>query len=318
LLVSEALQDVLRDALKDAETVAEALQRRVLFVLALELRGPISADITAVRENLRTLPDYWEALGARIQPWVDALGRASDPTELREAWSRQIRAVAREVMARAVDAIGLRGRAIRAAAKAESVLEQILAEHLPLPEGAAAEARIVLPEHSEPVWSDKTEFVPFLEGLVRQRRLDALAALRRSLQEPSGIAEEARPLVGPLIPANTGARQRGLYFLVAALFATHREHHEGVSLADGLRRVKDSKRRPMPSLDERFESFLAAHADDLGAHLRSLLPIVYEHCAIDWTLLLRDLIFWPRQDRIVQRELARKYFHPVAEASHHG
>jgi len=315
LLVQERLQDVLREGLADAETIAEALRRRVLFALAAELRGPISEDVDAVRENLGTLPKYWEALGARFEAWTVALGRASDPAELRASWRRQIREVAREVMGQAVADVGLRGRAIRAAARAETVLEQVLAEHLPLADGAAEEARIVLPAHETPVWSDTTGFVPFLQGLARQKRGPALAALRRSLQEPTGIAEEARPLVGPRVPANAGKRQRELYFLVAGLFATHPEHHEGVSLADALRRAKEAKRRPMPSLDARIEALVASQPDAVGDHLRTLLPIAYETTAIDWAMLLRDLILWPRLDRLVQRDFARKYFQPSAETT---
>ena len=41
------------------------------------------------------------------------------------------------------------------------------------------------------------------------------------------------------------------------------------------------------------------------------LPLLCEHGALDWLLLLRDLTHWGRRDRLVQRERAADFFDPT-------
>jgi CRISPR type I-E-associated protein CasB/Cse2 len=170
-----------------------------------------------------------------------------------------------------------------------------------------------LPEHAAPVWEDSTGFVPALDKLVRDKDLGALAALRQSLQVPTGIAPDARPYVEPLLPPKASRRVRGIYFLVAALCALHRDQTKGVSFGQAMRRIHLALGDPKdPSMgtaaSERFEQLLAAHPEDVGDLVSAALPLVYEHGALDWERLLHDLIFWGRRDRLIQRTWARDFY----------
>lgn len=309
LLASDVHLEVLRKALAEAEDLASALRSRVLFALAVNLVvGPDKATIEGIRDSLGTLPAYWSALGARFNEWLTDLGAVpvADVDAALWSWRGLLRETANAVVLQAVEDIGLTGRAIRAGAAAERVLEGVLAELVPLPEGATPEG-LAAPAHEPPVWSDSTGFVPALDKLIRSKNLGALAALRTSLQAPTRISPDARPFVEPLLPEKAGRHVRRVYYLVAALAALHRDESKGVSLGQAMRRLHD------PALEssattERFDAILAAHADDVGELVSAALPLVYDRGALDWERLLHDLIFWGRRDRLVQRGWARDFY----------
>jgi CRISPR system Cascade subunit CasA len=314
-LLSKERIETLRTALTEAENLASALRTRVLYALTVTLVvAPDKGTVDGIRENLGTLPAYWRALGARFNGWLEQLGAPAEApatleshlVDVLQTWRGYLREIATEVVLQAVNDIGLAGRAIRAGTTAERVLESVLAELVPLPEGETAES-MTAPRHEPPVWADTTKFIPALDKLVESKDLGALAALRQSLQVPNRIASEARPIVEPLLPADASRHARRSYYLVAALRAVHRESSAGVSLGAAMRRIHDPAEEHT-STSERFEQILAAHRDNVGELVSAVLPLVYEHGAVDWELLLHDLLFWGWRDRIIQRAWARDFY----------
>jgi CRISPR system Cascade subunit CasA len=327
LLVDAAKVAILRTALAEAENLANALRNRVLYALAVTLIvDPDKSAIKALRENLGTIPAYWEILGSQFNGWLTALGQGQGGQESNAAslwaWRGLLREAANKVALRAVEDIGLAGRAIRAGVAAERVLANVLAEIVPLPEGAATPEGLPLPKHDLPPWSDTTDFIPAIEKLVQNKHLGALAALRTSLAVPDRVSVEARAIVEPLLPRVTnvpglptggpGRHTRRSYYLVAALYAVHRESTKGVSLGTAMRRVAlgchHDPTAESSATTERFEAILATHQDDVGELVAAALPLVYEHGKLDWELLLHDLLFWGRRDRLIQRAWARDFY----------
>lgn len=313
LFVSTARVEVLRRALSLAEDMADAIRSRVLRVLSdVLIVNPHKERVAEHREHLATLPAYWKALGSRFLAWLDELGAivADDLDAQGLRWQAIVREVAREVVLQAITDIGLKGRAIRAGAAGDGVFAKVLEELVPLPEGVS-EDPLKLPAHEAPKWSDVKGFLPHLEGLVKGKNLGVLAALRRSLQDPRGMAPEAAAHVRPFLPEKATQRQAKLYYLIAAWRAQHRDEAKGVSLGHAFRKVHDARGGDIhdgSSTTARFEALLAAHPDDIGDLLTLSLPLIYEHGALDWGDLLYALLFWGRRDRLVQRKLALDYF----------
>ncbi len=157
-------------------------------------------------------------------------------------------------------------------------------------------------------------FIEQLRALAKREDRAALAALRRSLQEPTGIAMSACPYVVPFLAAEPPRSRDHAFFLVGALFAIHPYHADGVSLGHAFRRINAGTAEEQTGGDNqntraRFVALLDAHADDLGDHL---LHAVYlaraRYIWLDWVRTLRDILQWCAPDRRVQRRLAADFW----------
>lgn len=166
-----------------------------------------------------------------------------------------------------------------------------------------------MPDPSQPERHDRLHaFVDHLYDLADREDLGPLAALRRSLQDPSGMAAQAFPHVVPFLPREEDAFRDRMYFLVAALFGEARTRQENVGLGAACRALQ-AKAGESPSLRARFVALLDAHPEDLGDHLRRLASLLRAHgVALDWEQLLRDLLRARHPDRIVQRAWARDFW----------
>lgn len=164
-----------------------------------------------------------------------------------------------------------------------------------------------------------TRFVAHLLGLVEREDRGALAALRRSLQEPTGIAMSACPHVVPFLPdeadrKNDGGFTERAYFLIGALFALHPEHAEGVSLGHAFRRINSDTAEGKKGADNqstrsRFVALLDAHQDDVADHLRHAVSLARaKEIRIDWVRTLKQLLQWGAPSRWVQRRLAADFW----------
>lgn len=161
-------------------------------------------------------------------------------------------------------------------------------------------------------------FIAHLLALVERDDRGALAALRRSLQEPTGISMSACPYVVPFLPPvkdrNDGEFTERAFFLIGALFALHPEHKEGVSLGHAFqsinwRTVEGKKGADNPSVRSRFVALLDAHEDDIAEHLRHAVSLARANeVRLDWVLTLTHLLRWRRADRRVQRDLATDFW----------
>jgi CRISPR system Cascade subunit CasB len=147
-------------------------------------------------------------------------------------------------------------------------------------------------------------FAEYLYSLSEREDRGALAALRRSLQDPSGMAPSACPYVVPFLPKEP--------FLVAALFAIDGRHAGGVSIGDAYRRIQAASGgdgRDSPSIRTRFVALLDAHPEDVGEHLRHAASLARaKDVALDWEQLLRDLLRLRHPDRWIQRAWAQDFW----------
>ncbi len=167
-----------------------------------------------------------------------------------------------------------------------------------------------------------TGFVGYLRGIAEREDRGALAALRRSIQEPSGIAMSACPYVVPFLPPEPDRFVERAYFLVGALFALHPDHAQGVSLGHAFRRINDGTAEGQKGGDNestraRFVALLDAHPDDIADHLRHAISLARGRAIpVDWIRVLKDLINWGAPDRWVQRRLAADFWRSDFDDTH--
>ncbi|WP_437877030.1 type I-E CRISPR-associated protein Cse2/CasB [Sorangium sp. So ce513] len=163
-------------------------------------------------------------------------------------------------------------------------------------------------------------FIAHLRKLAKDEDRGALAALRRSLQDRTGIAPAACPHVDPWLPRNEDPYRDRAFFLVGALFALHPDPDgEGVSLGDAFWAINDDQKRrgagDNESLRQRFVALLDAHAEDLPNHLRNAVSLVRSKGKrLDWDRLLRDVLAWRSDSRHIQRRLAREFWNAPHDA----
>lgn len=140
----------------------------------------------------------------------------------------------------------------------------------------------------------------------------ALASLRRSLQDPSGMAASACPFVVPFLPKAEDVYRDRCFFLVGALFALGGGHARGVSIGEVYRRIalaSGSDGKENPSIRARFVALIDAHAEDAGEHVRHAASLARaKDIPIDWELLLRDLLRLRHPERFVQRRWAHDFW----------
>lgn len=155
-------------------------------------------------------------------------------------------------------------------------------------------------------------FAHYLYSLADRQDRGALAALRRSLQDPVGMSAAACPYVVPFLPKEPDLYRERAYFLVAALFGLAGTHAKGVSIGDAFRRIAaagSSDGKDNPSIRARFVALLDAHPEDAGDHLRHVASLARaKEVALDWEKLLRDLLGLRHPERRVQRAWAHDFW----------
>ena len=163
-------------------------------------------------------------------------------------------------------------------------------------------------------------FVARLRALADDEDRGALAALRKSLQDPNGMAAAASSYVVPFLPAAENIARDRSYFLVGALFALHWDAGgEGVSLGHAFRAINDGQegagKADNESLRGRFVALLDADAEDLHDHLRHAVSLARaKQKPLDWLRLLRDVLGWDNPSRYIQRRLARDFWKTPPDA----
>jgi len=159
--------------------------------------------------------------------------------------------------------------------------------------------------------------VGYLKGMAEREDRGKLAALRRGLGKPPGTVPEMFPLLVPWTHT-LPQYQADLYYLVAALFASHPmaadEGNFGDACAWTHRKIRaDRGMSPaddeVDSLERRFVALLNAHADELSEHLRHAVALAAgQEVPINWAQLLSDLRYWDHPDRFIQRRWANSYW----------
>lgn len=160
-----------------------------------------------------------------------------------------------------------------------------------------------------------SRLVDFLRSAKEQQDRAALAALRRGLGKAPGEAPEMFPLVIPRLPPNVKPWSERCHYLTASLFALHPADWSGTGSGWRERNFGASVRRLQGGAEastgpeRRFVALLAAHDEDVGAHLQSLVGLLRaKDVPVDWEQLLTDLQRWERTDREVQRRWAQAYW----------
>ena len=171
-------------------------------------------------------------------------------------------------------------------------------------------------------------FIRDLMTLVKPKHEDraTLAALRRGLGKPPGMAGEMHAFVIPRLPelpAHPGwIWEEKCYFIVASLFAWHPEN---IAAGRSWERSFGASARALKSalkigpnepdrIATRLVALLNANSEDLPEYLRSMVGLFRAHSiAIDWEQLLRDLRWWDDPERAVQTKWAKAYWAPLRE-----
>jgi len=130
----------------------------------------------------------------------------------------------------------------------------------------------------------------------------ALAELRHAL--PEGERLRAARYVAPFLPKEQSGDEYWFY-LVAALFATHRLHQSGQSLGHAFRALKDKS----DGMETRFLHLLSADNRRLPDLLRPAVSLLAAHDRpLDWYRLLDDVLHWHWDDKACQHQLARDFY----------
>lgn len=140
------------------------------------------------------------------------------------------------------------------------------------------------------------------------------AKLKRDAGRPIAEAQSIG-LFYRLLPY--GLRREGdeeKYFIVATLYPLGKSGNVG-NFGASLRQVRNDKNKR--GLDRRVEILLDADFEQLRFRLRQAVKVLKSNeVAINWQILLEDLLRWNPTSRFVQKEWARAYFalpQPAAE-----
>lgn len=155
-------------------------------------------------------------------------------------------------------------------------------------------------------------FVKRLEDLVGDR--GAMAELRR------GHGQQPPLEAYRYLPSGLKPREEDAALLVAQLFARWHQGKDSSPSSEGNlgasfrqlaeRMKRDANMKEWPeSVERRFVALLNRHRDDLHHHLRQAVSLLKSReVAIDWSRLLRDILYWSREDGFVQKNWARAFW----------
>jgi CRISPR system Cascade subunit CasB len=160
-------------------------------------------------------------------------------------------------------------------------------------------------------------FIEWLEKLS-EKDTKVRAVLRRSLAFDPGAFPPAYPYVEPFLKDLDISWRRGMFYLVAGLWAAHwRQDRTGIPMTiakacavfDTEKRSKlgQDERMRLSSTEKRFVSLLDADPDQLPNRLRQLMALLKDH-AIDFDALLTSLLYWTSDQKSTQNRWARDFY----------
>lgn len=149
-------------------------------------------------------------------------------------------------------------------------------------------------------------FIEYLESLREDR--GALAALRRGLGQPPGTVASMYPYVVPRLPEDAAFWREQVYYVIAALFASHPQEGGKGNLGRQFAQARDPQGDDT-AIERRFTALLAAHPDDLEGYLRQAISFLRSHeVPVNWHQLFADVQAWGHPDRYVQRQWANAFW----------
>jgi CRISPR system Cascade subunit CasB len=134
------------------------------------------------------------------------------------------------------------------------------------------------------------------------------AVLRRSLSSDPGEFAGAFRYVEPFLSERSSEWQREIFYLVAGLWAAHWRagrpaSRETIAEACAAYRQKSAS----SSVEHRFIQLLDADADQLAHRLRQMVALLKDY-PLDFSSMLRDLLYWNRPRRRTQIAWARQFY----------
>ena len=151
------------------------------------------------------------------------------------------------------------------------------------------------------------QFVAALEQLDAAGR----ARLKRNAGRLLGEARLVHQVFYQALPYEVREPQHEDYFLIATLFplAPHRDGAGSLGATLRLVRQGRSEATRTNSIDRRFQTLLDSDRAQLPFRLRQAVRLAAAaDLALDWTVLLRDVLVWELTGRPVQLRWARDYF----------
>lgn len=152
-----------------------------------------------------------------------------------------------------------------------------------------------------------TGFIEWLEGL-NKKDTKVRAVLRRSLAFDPGTFTPAYPYVEPFVKTEDNSWRRKMLYLVAGLWAAQwREGRTGVPMPIGKASAAYQVVSGSTSIERRFITLLDADPDQLPHRLRQMMALLKDQ-SIDFTELLKGLLYWNDDRRRTQSEWARDFY----------
>jgi CRISPR system Cascade subunit CasB len=158
------------------------------------------------------------------------------------------------------------------------------------------------------------KFIDYLEEFVRRDDRAVLSRLRHSLSDVPERQIRAFAVIEPFTSSLEGW-SREAYYLAGGLYATHpeRSEEEHETLGATFKRVY-LERGESPSIEQRFLSLLDADTHQLPDRLRHAITLIRsEAFAVNYELLLRQLLAWRQDSRWVQQRWARDFYKPIGD-----
>lgn len=152
-----------------------------------------------------------------------------------------------------------------------------------------------------------SEFIERLEEWS-SRDSKVRAVLRRSLTFDLGKFPSAYPYVEIFLNSEENSWKREMYYLVAGLWAAHRELDKSrgkISIAQACAEYLNSTKSS--SFEKRFIAVIDADSDQLPHRLRYLVAILKDY-PIDFSVLLKDLLYWNSKQKHTQMRWAREFY----------
>lgn len=148
-----------------------------------------------------------------------------------------------------------------------------------------------------------SEYIRRLQKLPRT----ASAHLRRATGTLPDVPAEAYPFL-PAVPEGVEEPAELVHHQVAILYTQHPANNTGVSIPSALRRYTQIYPAATGMVEKRFTAILDAQSDVTRHLLWAVKKLAQAQIAIDWSLLLQDLLAWDDIDRTTQRRWAREFW----------
>lgn len=134
------------------------------------------------------------------------------------------------------------------------------------------------------------------------------AVLRRSLAFGPGMDPSSYRYVEPFLKSDESTWHRQMYYLVAGLWAFHwRLNRSKTKISIAKACANYMRRTGSGSTEQRFISVIDADTSQLPYRLRQLVALLKEE-PIDFVELLKDLLRWNNEDKIIQNKWARNFY----------